>query len=43
MSQALAIFQSRMMLCGEIFNTSAASSTLKPLKKRSSMSFALRE
>jgi hypothetical protein len=31
-SQALAIFQSRMTLWGEIFNTSAVSSTLSPPK-----------
>jgi hypothetical protein len=41
-SQALAIFQSRMTLWGEIFNTSAVSSTLNPPKNRSSMTFALR-
>src|SRR5450631_2754346 len=32
MSQALAIFQSRMTLCAEIFRTSAVSSTLSPPK-----------
>jgi hypothetical protein len=32
-SHALAIFQSRITLCGEIFSTSAVSSTLRPPKK----------
>jgi hypothetical protein len=39
---SLAIFQSRMTLWAEIFSTSAVSSTLSPLKNRSSMTFALR-
>ncbi len=39
-SQARAIFQSRITLCGEIFSTSAVSSTLSPPKDRSSISLA---
>src|SRR5206468_7102163 len=41
-SQALASFQSRITLCGEIFSTSAVSSTLKPPRNRSSITFAFR-